>query len=86
MGGFQLGGFLDRHSQYLCAHGFKSIFWRLIVYTLPNMDFWIVEGDFNSLEMQADQQGRGLTSKALLEERRHLGALPFHYGWSCSFQ
>ena len=38
----------------------RATFWSSLTALLPEMDSWIVGGDFNNLETLEDQQGRGL--------------------------
>ena len=37
----------------------RAAFWSSLTGLLPEMDSWIVGGDFNNLEALEDQQGRG---------------------------
>lgn len=37
----------------------RASFWLDVVDSLPEMDSWIIGGDFNNLETLEDQQGRG---------------------------
>ena len=37
----------------------RATFWRTLTYTVPEMDSWIVGGDFDNLETMEDQQGKG---------------------------
>ena len=55
----------------------RATFWRTLIELLPDMDSWIVRGDFNNLKTMEDQQGRGPEFVGIAQAEQTVGRLFF---------